>query len=311
MKTISIVTPCFNEEAGIAECYEACRAVMEGELAHYAYEHIFIDNCSTDRTVAILKDIAARDKRVKIIVNARNFGPQRSPFHAMLQARGDAVACVLADLQTPPELLPEMARLWEAGRKVVIAVRRGAGEGRLMSLARRSFYLLIKRLSSVEQIPNFIGYGLYDRTFMDVVGQLREPEPYFRGLVSEIGFERAVVEYDQPLRKHGKSRHSLFDLVDFALIGLTTYAKAPMRLMTVTGFVVAFFSLLAALVYTGIKLLFWSRVPFGVTPILLATFFFGSVQLLALGLIGEYVGLLLKYARGFPLVVERERINFD
>ncbi|MBB4198648.1 hypothetical protein CCR94_19375 [Rhodoblastus sphagnicola] len=311
MKTISIVTPCYNEEAGIAECHEACRKVMESELSNYAYEHIFIDNCSTDRTVAILKEIAARDKRVKIIVNARNFGPQRSPHHATLQAGGDAVTTVLADLQTPPSILPAMVRQWEAGYKAVIAVRRGATEGFFIGLARKTFYALIKRLSKIEQIPNFMGYGLYDRQFMDVVRTLYEPEPYFRGLVSEIGFERAIVEYDQPERKHGKSRHSLFDLIDFALIGLTTFSKAPMRLMTVIGFVVAGLSLLSAFVYLCVKLLFWSQVPIGVTPILLATFFLGAVQLLALGLLGEYVGLLLQYARGFPLVVEKERVNFD
>lgn len=310
MKTLSIVTPCYNEEAGIAECYEACRKVMS-ELPGYAYEHVFIDNCSGDRTVAILKEIAARDKRVKIIVNARNFGPQRSPHYALLQASGDAVTPILADLQTPPSLLPEMVRRWESGAKVVIAVRRGSDEGWLMSLARKTYYSLIKRLSKVEQIPNFIGFGLYDRKVMDVVRTLYEPDPYFRGMLAELGFRREVVEYDQPRRLHGRSRHSFFDLLDVALVALTTFSKAPMRILTLVGMAVAALSLVATLVYLGLKLAFWSSIPFGVTPILLATFFFGAVQMLAIGLVGEYVSLLLQYTRRFPLVVEDERINFD
>ncbi|MCW2283766.1 glycosyltransferase involved in cell wall biosynthesis [Rhodoblastus acidophilus] len=311
MKTLSLVTPCYNEEAGIAECYEACRNIMS-ELPGYAYEHVFIDNCSGDRTVAILKEIAARDKRVKIIVNARNFGHARSPHHAMLQVDGDAVIPVLADLQTPPALIPEMVRAWEEGYKVVVAVRENAGAGSPpVALARKLFYSLIRKISNVEQIPNYIGYGLYDRRVMDVMRTLYEPDPYFRGLVPEIGFERKVVAYHQPERKHGTSRHSIFDLVDYALTGITTFSKAPMRLMTVVGFVAACLSFAFGFLYLIAKLLFWSSIPFGVAPILIAVFMLGSIQLLALGLLGEYVGVLLQYARRFPLVVEKERVNFD
>jgi glycosyltransferase involved in cell wall biosynthesis len=311
LKTLSIVTPCYNEEAGIAECYEACRKVMS-ELPGYAYEHVFIDNCSGDRTVAILKEIAASDKRVKIIVNARNFGHARSPHHAMLQVNGDAVIPVVADLQTPPALIPEMVRAWEDGYKVVVAVRTNAGAGSpLVALARKVFYGLIRKISKVEQIPNYMGYGLYDRRVMDVMRSLYEPDPYFRGLVPEIGFERKVVEYRQPERAHGTSKHSLFDLIDFALMGITTFSKAPMRLMTVTGFIAACLSLACGFLYLVAKVLFWSSIPVGIAPILIAVFLLGSVQLLALGLLGEYVGVLLQYARKFPLVVEKERINFD
>lgn len=180
-----------------------------------------------------------------------------------------------------------------------------------MALARRVFYAMIKRISRIEQIPNYIGFGLYDRKVIEVLRSLNEPEPYFRGLIPEIGLPRAVVEYDQPARTRGDSKNSLVDLIDLALLGVTTYSKAPMRILTVAGFVVAAFSLVAAVVYFCLKLLLWSSVPFGITPILLATLFFGSAQLLALGLLGEYVGLLLQYARRFPLVIEKERINFD
>jgi len=311
MKTLSIVTPCYNEEAGIAECYEACRAIMS-ELPGYAYEHVFIDNCSQDRTVAILKEIAVRDKRVKIIVNARNFGHARSPHHAMLEVNGDAVIPVLADLQTPPALIPEMVRAWEEGFKIVVAVRENEGAGSPpLALARKLFYGLIRRISKVEQIPNYMGYGLYDRRVMDVMRTLYEPDPYFRGLVPEIGFERKVVVYHQPDRKHGVSRHSIFDLVDYALTGITTFSKAPMRLMTVVGFVAACLSFAFGFLYLIAKVLFWSSIPFGIAPILIAVFMLGSIQLLALGLMGEYVAVLLQYARRFPLVVEKERINFD
>lgn len=311
LKILSIVTPCYNEEDGIAECYAACRQVMN-ELPGYDYEHVFIDNCSQDRTVAILKDIAATDKRVKIIVNARNFGHARSPHHAMLEVKGDAVIPVLADLQTPPGIIPEMVRAWEDGYKVVVAVRNNAGAGApLVALARKGFYRLIRKISKIEQIQNYMGYGLYDRCVMDVMRTLYEPEPYFRGLIPEIGFDRKVVEYHQPERLHGSSRHNLFDLIDYALMGITTYSKAPMRMMTVTGFIVACLSLAFGFLYLLAKMLFWNSIPFGIAPILIAVFLLGSVQLLALGLLGEYVGVLLQYTRRFPLVVEKERVNFD
>ncbi len=310
-KTISILTPCYNEEEGIAECYERVREVFEKQLPQYDYEHLFIDNCSRDRTVAILKEIAARDRRVKIIVNSRNFGLSRSPHHGMLQTTGDAIVGILADLQTPPEMIPSFAAKWEAGYKLVIAVRKEMHEGRLLQLARKIFYEIISRVSNIEQIKNFTGFGLYDRSIVEIVRQLNEPDPYFRGLVSEIGFDKAFVEYSQLPRKHGKSRHSFFDLFELAMLAMTTYSKAPLRLMTFTGMAIAALSLIAGLGYLIAKLILWDRFSAGIAPILIATLFFAAVQLIALGLIGEYIGLLLQYARRFPLVIEKERINFD
>ncbi|MFY9627243.1 MAG: glycosyltransferase family 2 protein [Methylocystis sp.] len=311
MTVLSIVTPCYNEEAGIAECYEAVRAVMESELQDFSYEHIFIDNCSQDRTVAILRDIAARDRRVKVIVNSRNFGPARSPFHAVLQTRGDATIPMLADLQTPPSLIPQMVKLWEEGAKVVIAVKRQSDERMFWRHARSAYYRILKSLSKVEQIPNFVGYGLYDRCVMDALRKLHEPEPYFRGLVVEVGFERVIIQYDQPPRRHGRSSYNFFSLADFALVGLSTYSRAPLRLMTFLGFFVSMLSFLAGLVYLIVKLIFWYSLPVGVAPVLISIFFLGSIQLFALGVVGEYIGLLLNYSRQFPLVIEKERINFD
>ena len=309
MKTLSIVTPCYNEEGGIAACYAAVRRVMQTELAAYAYEHIFIDNSSNDRTVEILRDLAACDPSVRLILNARNFGPDRSPYHAMLQAGGDAVIPVLADLQTPPDRVPEMVRLWEAGSKVVIAVRRRSAESALSQAMRSGFYRVMAAVSKVEQVRNFIGFGLYDRQVMDVFRSLNEPEPYFRGLLSEIGFERAVITYDQPPRLTGKSSYRFFDLLDTAILAITSFSRAPLRLMTLGGLVVGGGSMLMGMAYLIAKLLFWRSLPVGMAPVLISVFFLGAVQIFALGVVGEYVGLLLSYTRRFPLVVEKERVN--
>ena len=309
-RKLSILTPCYNEEAGIPECWERVREVM-AKLPGYDYEHLFIDNCSQDRTVAILKEIAARDRRVKIIVNARNFGHTRSPHHGMLQITGHAYIPVVADLQTPPELIPAFVSRWEAGYKMVVAVKRGMQEGWLLQLARRSFYRIIARISHIEQLKNFMGYGLYDREIVEIIRRLDEPDPYFRGLVSEIGFDKAFVEYDQPPRRHGESRHSFFTLVEMAMLAVTTYSKVPLRLMTFGGLGIAALSLLVGLGYLIAKLVFWNTFSAGIAPILLAVLFFAAVQLIALGLVGEYIGLILQYVRRFPLAIEKERVNFD
>ncbi|HVO85379.1 MAG TPA: glycosyltransferase family 2 protein [Syntrophobacteria bacterium] len=310
-KRLSIMTPCYNEEAGIRECYERIKEVFESRLSQYDYEHIFIDNASTDKTVDILKNIAAADKKVRIIVNSRNFGLSRSPYYGMLQMSGDAVIPVVADLQTPPEVIPEFVRKWEEGYKMVLGVRTGMEEGRLSRWTRNTFYRVITRLSNVEQVKHFIGFGLLDRHIIEILKALDDPSPYLRGLVSEIGFEKALVEYHQPPRKHGKSRHSFFDLLELALLGLTSYSKAPLRLMTIIGFVVACLSLVAAVGYFIVKLVFWRSLSIGMAPILIGTFFFASIQLLCLGLVGEYVGLIFELVKHRPLVIEKERINFD
>ncbi len=309
MKTLSIVTPCFNEEGGIAACHAAVRRVMAEALPGYAYEHLFIDNASTDRTVAILRDIAAADARVRVIVNARNFGPTRSPYHAFKQIRGDAMTTVLADLQTPPDMLPAMVALWERGAEVVVARRRASTEGWLLRTARRVYYRLLGRISTVEQIPDFMGFGLYDRRFVDVLNTLNEPDPYFRGLVSEIGFRRASVEYDQPERQHGKSSYRLRDYANFALLGLTNQSRAPLRFVTLAGSVATLLAGLAVLGAGAARLAGLAPGPLGTGSILLAIALVGSLLLFAIGIVGEYVGLVLTYARRFPAVVERERIN--
>ncbi len=310
-KKLGIITPCYNEEAGIAECYLRVREVMATMLPQYDYEHLFIDNCSKDGTVAVLRTIAAGDKRVRIIVNSRNFGPGRSPYHGIVTVGGDAVIPIFADLQTPPELMVELTARWEEGFKIVPAIRKDVKQAWSTRIMRAIFYKIFSRLSNVEYIPHFFGFGLYDRQVIDLMRSLDEPDPYFRGLVAEVGFDKAVVEYIEPARKHGKTRHSFFDLLDMAIIGMTTYSRAPLRLLTIVSIVVALLSFTAGFIYLVLKLIFWSSFEAGVAPILIGALFFAAVQMLAIGLVGEYVGLVLLYARRFPSVVEKERINFD
>jgi polyisoprenyl-phosphate glycosyltransferase len=310
-KTISVLTPCYNEEAGIRECAETVSDYFAEHLPGYGLEHLFIDNASTDGTVGVLKEIAARDRRVKIIVNSRNFGLSRSPYYGMLQTTGDAVVPLVADLQTPVECIGEFVSKWEEGFVMVVAVRRSAREGISLRIARRAYYWLICRLSHVEQIRNFIGFGLFDRRVIEILRQLDDPSPYFRGMVTEIGFDKAFVEYEQPLRKYGKSRHSFFDLFDFAMLGITSYSRVPLRIMTLGGLIVAAVFFLIAVGYLVAKLLFWNWFSVGTAPILIGTFFLAAVQLFCLGLVGEYVGLIFEQVRHRPLVVEKERVNFD
>ena len=310
-KKLGIMTPCYNEEAGIADCYARVREVMATKLPDYDYEHLFIDNCSLDGTVDILRGIAAKDAKVRVIVNSRNFGLGRSPFHGLMSVSGDVVVPIFADLQTPPDLIPEMLAKWSQGFKIVAAIRKDVRQSWPKRVMRRIFYMIFERLSNIAFIPNFFGFGLYDRQAIEIMRSLNEPDPYLRGLVSEIGFDKAIVEYVEPRREHGVSRHKFMDLLDLAILGMTTYSRAPLRLLTLVSLVIAGLSFLAGLVYTVLKLLFWTSFEAGVAPILIGALFFAAVQMLSIGLVGEYVGLVLLYTRRFPNVIEKERIGFD
>ena len=310
-KKIGIMTPCYNEELGIAECYTRVREVLTTQLTEYDYEHLFIDNCSTDKTVDILRNIAASDKNVRVIVNSRNFGLGRSPFYGMIHVSGDAIVPIFADLQTPPETIPELVTRWDQGYNIVAAIRKDVRQSWPKRLMRAVFYWIFERISDIEFIPHFFGFGLYDRKVIEVMRALNEPDPYFRGLISEIGFQKTIVEYIEPPRKHGKSRHNFMDLLDLAILGMTTYSRAPLRLLTIVAVVVATLSFLTGLVYLILKLLYWQQFEAGIAPILIGVLFFVAIQMLAIGLVGEYVGLVLIYARRFPTVIEKERIGFD
>lgn len=310
MKLISIVTACYNEEDNVAELVRRVREVM-GRLPAYDYEHLFIDNGSEDRTVEILRGLAAEDRRIKVIVNARNFGHVRSPCHALQQARGDAVISLVADFQDPPELIPEFIRKWEAGFKIVIGIKSGSEESPLFFFVRRLYYSLVTRLSEVALVKNFTGFGLYDRAVMDVFRSLKDPYPYFRGMICDIGFERAEIPYVQPARRRGFTKNNLYTLFDMAMLGMTNHSKAPLRFATMFGFVSALVSLLVALVYLVYKLLFWDRFTLGLAPLVIGIFFFSSVQLIFLGILGEYIGSIHTQVLNRPLVIEKERVNFD
>ena len=310
MKKISILTPCFNEEENVRDVYERVRSVME-TLPAYAYEHLFIDNASTDRTVDILRDIARGDRRLRVIVNTRNFGPVRSPMHAVMQATGDAVIGIVADLQDPPELIREFIAKWEEGFKVVMAVKRKTDEGLLIGTTRRTYYKVLRRLSDVDLVENYTGFGLYDRQVIDILRQINDPYPYFRGLIAEMGFATAKVLYDQPSRKRGKTKNNFFSLYDMAMLGLTSYSNLPLRFATMLGFAMSGISFLVGMGYLIYKLFFWKEFTLGIAPILVAVFFLGSIQLFFTGILGEYIGGIYTHVRKRPLVVEKERINFD
>jgi glycosyltransferase involved in cell wall biosynthesis len=310
MKTISVITPCFNEEENIEEVYTRVRAVFH-LLRAYQYEHVFIDNHSTDGTLTVLKRLAAHDRNVKVIANARNFGHIRSPMHAFLQTRGDAVIGIVGDLQDPPELIPEMIAKWEEGFPMVLCIKRSSEEHGLIFWIRKQYYKWIERLSSIETFQNFTGFGLFDRQVVDAVRAFDDPYPYFRGMIAEIGLPHCEVPYDQPRRKRGVTNNNLYALYDMAMLGLTNLSKVPLRVVTLLGFFCSAASLIVGLAYLLYKLLFWSRFSVGTAPLVIGLFFLGSVQLLSMGILGEYIGSIQTQVRKRPYVVERERINFE
>jgi glycosyltransferase involved in cell wall biosynthesis len=309
MQLISVVTPCYNEAENVWEVYDQVRQVLD-DFPQYTYEHIFIDNASKDATVAILRDIARADCRVKVIVNTRNFGQVRSPCHAFLQAKGDAVIGCAADLQDPPELIRTFMQKWEAGYKIAIGIKKNSRESALVFALRTTYYRLLRALSDVDLLEHYTGFGLYDRQVIEILRGLDDPEPYFRGTIAEIGFESAKIEYTQPLRKAGVTKNNFYTLFDLAMNGMTSYSKVPLRLATMLGFAIAAISLVVAFVYLIYKLLFWDSFSVGLAPLVLGLFFFSAVQLFFLGIVGEYVGSIHTQVRKRPLVIEKERINF-
>lgn len=308
-KLISIVTPTYNEELNVQELYTQVKAVM-ADLPQYRYEHIFIDNDSKDSTVSILKSIAATDKNVKIIINNGNFGHIRSPYYGLQQASGDAVVLLVSDLQDPPAMIKELVKGWESGYQVVVGVKNQSEENPLMFAVRKLYYNLIKKFSSVDQIKNFTGFGLYDQKFIAELRKLIEPYPYFRGLITELGFKRLEVPYVQPARKRGKTSNNFYSLYDLAMLGFVNHSKVPLRLASFIGFGMSLVSLGVAVAYLVYKLLYWNRFEAGLAPIVIGIFFLGSVQLFFIGLLGEYVGAIHTQVKQRPLVIEKERINF-
>ena len=310
MKLISIVSPCYNEQDNVEQLYLRTRQTLE-LFPQYRYEHIFIDNASTDNTVEILRELAAKDKNVKVIVNARNFGHLRSPQHAILDAGGDAVAMLLSDLQDPPELIGEMIKEWEHGTPVIVGIKNTSEESGFMYGIRTLYYRTVASLTNVRVLEHFTGFGLYDRKVIDILRtRFRDPYPYFRGMIAEIGLPYKAIYYNQKRRERGITKNNFYTLYDLAMLGITNLSKVPLRLVTFTGFIFAMLSALIGTCYLIAKLLFWNYFDIGIAPVVVGLFFFGSVQLVALGVIGEYIGSIHTMVQNRPLVIEKERLNF-
>ena len=311
MKKISVVTPCFNEEANVEVLYGRVKAVFL-KLGAYEYEHIFIDNASTDATQAILRKLAAADNNVKVIINTRNFGHIRSPYYALTRcAEGDAVVHLLADLQDPPELIIDFVRKWEAGYKVVLGIKTNSGESALMFAIRKLYYDIVDNLADVRINKNNNGFGLYDKEVIVQLSRLDEPYPFFRGLVSELGYEAAKVEYLQQALLRGITKNNFYTLYDIGMLGIINHSKVPLRLAIFAGAILAGINLAVAFGYLVYKLIYWGSFSVGIAPAVIGLFFFASVQLIFLGVIGEYIGAIYTQMLKRPLVIEKERINFQ
>jgi len=310
MKLMSIVTPCYNEEGNVEELYKKIKDVASS-LENYRYEHIYIDNASTDGTQEIIKAIAAQDSHVRLIINNRNFGHIRSPVHGMLQAHGDAVIIMASDLQDPPSLIPQFVQKWEEGFCVVVGQKAQSEESSLFFFARCCYYRLVNRLAEVELLENVTGFGLYDQKVIQMFREIDDPYPYVRGLISELGYPVERIVYTQPKRKRGFTKNNFYTLFDMAMLGLTSHSKVPLRIATMMGFTLSFFSFVIAVGYLIAKIFFWRSFEFGLAPIIIGLFLFSSVQLFFIGMVGEYIGFIHTQILKRPLVTEKERVNFE
>ena len=310
MKTVSVVIPTYNEEENVPRIAERVSKIFQEKLQDYHYEIIFIDNFSTDNTRRIIEEMAKEDQQIKAIFNAKNFGFSRSTFYGLSQAQGDCAVLVFADMQDPPELIVDFIQKWESGFKIVVGIKNKSKENWLMYKMRQLYYSFIKKIGDVEHIEQFTGFGLYDAEFLAVLRQLDDPLPYLRGIVAELGFENTKVYYEQQKRVYGKSSFSFMKLYDTAMLGITSYSKVLTRIATILGFTASVVSLLVAVVTLIIKLLCWNSFSVGIAAISIGVYFFGSVILFFVGLIGEYIVNINIRTMHHPLVVEEKRINF-
>ena len=314
MKKISIVVPCYNEQDNVEALAAAIKDKFENVeiLKKYDYDILFMDNDSQDKTREILRRMCAEDRyHIKAIFNAKNFGQFNSPYYGMLQTDGDATMLMAADFQDPPEMIEKFVAGWEEGYKIVIGVKEHSTDGKFIYALRCLYYDMIRRFSQVDQIEHFTGFGLYDRAFIKVMRDLDDPTPFLRGIVAELGFKRKEVMYDQPKRRAGKTSNNFYTLYDAAMLSFTSYTKIGLRVATFAGAILAGISMLVALIYLIMKLIWWDRFPAGMAPLLIGMLFLGSVQIFFIGLLGEYVLNINQRVMKRPLVVEEERLNFD
>jgi glycosyltransferase involved in cell wall biosynthesis len=307
---ICVLTPCFNEEENVEALHQRLKDAF-AQVPDCRFQHVFIDNASSDGTVERIKTIARSDPAVKLIVNNRNFGHVRSPLHAFYQVAGDAVITMASDLQDPPELIPLFVQKWREGYKVVIGVKPRSRETALMGHLRRSYYSFVGRISDVPLIPNFTGFGLYDREVVETIRSIDDRYPYFRGLIADLGYPRAEIPFLQPRRSRGVTKNNFYTLYDIAMLGITNHSKVPLRIATFCGFAMSIVSLLIALIYLAAKLMFWSSFSLGTAPLVIGVFFLGAVQLFFIGILGEYIGAIHTQIHKRPLVTEKERVNFE
>ncbi len=310
-KKISVMIPCYNEEENARPIYEAVKNELVTNLPQYDYEILFIDNKSKDNTREIIRGICKEDENVRAIFNCRNFGQFNSPYYGIINTSGDCCITICADFQDPVELIPKFVAEWEKGYKVVIGVKTQSKESKIMYALRSVYYKLIKKMSDVEQIEHFTGFGLYDKSFVKTLRELDDPQPFIRGIVAELGPERKEIEYTQPQRRAGKTHNNFYSLYDAAMLSFTSYTKIGLRLAVFAGGGFSIIGFIIALVYLILKLIHWYDFPAGTVPILIGVFLMSSIQLFFIGLLGEYIMNINRRVMKRPLVVEEERLNFD
>ena len=311
MKKISIMIPCYNEEENVVPISEAVVRELTDSLPEYDYEILFIDNDSKDNTRPLLREICKKNPKIKAIFNVKNFGQFNSPYYGMLQTTGDCTICMCCDFQDPVEMIPKLVHEWENGYKIVCAIKTTSKENKIMRFLRTCYYKLIRKMSDIEQIEHFTGFGLYDKSFIEVLRNLKDPSPFLRGIVAELGYRRKDIPYEQAKRRAGKTHNNFYTLYDAAMLSFTSYTKIGLRLATFCGVGVGIISFLVGMVYLILKLILWDNFPMGMAPVLIGMCFLGSVQLFFIGLLGEYVLNINTRVMNRPLVIEEERLNFD
>lgn len=309
MKKISVLIPCYNEKDNVVPISEAVLEQLK-KNPQYDYELVFIDNCSTDGTREKLRQICAKNRKIKAILNARNFGPDHSSYYGIMQMTGDCVIAMDCDFQAPPELLPTFIKEWEDGAKIVAGIKEKSKENFFMKFLRSCYYKMIHKFSEVEQIDNFTGFGLYDKSFLDILRKIREPMPFIRCLVAELGYARVDVPYTRQKRKTGKTHYNFYSYFDTAMVSFTSYTKVGLRIATFAGMIISFICLAIALIYLVLKLIHWNNYSAGIIPLILLTSFLGGTQLFFIGFLGEYIMSINQRVMDRPLVVEQERLNF-
>lgn len=311
MKTVTILIPTYNEEENIPLVYERVTNLFQNKVDKYDYRICFIDNCSIDKSQLVIEELIKKDKKVRAIFNAKNFGFTRSTFYGITQAKGDCVVLLFADMQDPPEVISEFIEKWEQGYKIVVGVKNSSNESKIMYFIRKCYYRLIKKITEIEHIEQFDGFGLYDKSFIEILRGLKDPLPYFRGIVSELGYQQAKCYYTQDIRKKGKTKFNFPRLYDLAMLGVTSYSKFLLRFASYIGAIVAFISFILAIVTFVRKVIYWDSFDVGTAAILIGVFFIGAVQLLFMGIMGEYIITINTRSMNRPLVIEEKRINFE